>query len=109
LEILESKPSDLGVFWSPNLQIWAYFGVQRFSFGNWSPTLQLWNNFIRYAPKKILWSTQSFEKGISKQNLGTSKKNVFKKDLKLKNWPPYKVYHLFTIVNYEGQAYSLGN
>ncbi|MCK5522919.1 MAG: hypothetical protein KAI83_07275 [Thiomargarita sp.] len=40
----------------------------------WSPTLQLWNNFIRYAPKKILCSTQSVEEDISKQNLGTSQK-----------------------------------
>ncbi|MDM8562108.1 hypothetical protein QUF54_02020 [Candidatus Marithioploca araucensis] len=30
---MESKASALGVFWSPKLQLWAYFGVQRFSFG----------------------------------------------------------------------------
>ncbi len=43
LALLESKPSDLallesnasalGIFWSPTLQLWAFFGVQRFSFG----------------------------------------------------------------------------
>ncbi|MDM8563847.1 hypothetical protein QUF54_10885 [Candidatus Marithioploca araucensis] len=25
--------SALGVFWSPTLQLWVFFGVQRFSFG----------------------------------------------------------------------------
>ncbi|MDM8562416.1 hypothetical protein QUF54_03590 [Candidatus Marithioploca araucensis] len=30
---MESKPLDLDVFWSPNLQLWTYFGVQTFSFG----------------------------------------------------------------------------
>ncbi|MCK5522211.1 MAG: hypothetical protein KAI83_03665 [Thiomargarita sp.] len=28
---MESKSSALGVFWSPTLQLWAFFGVQRFS------------------------------------------------------------------------------
>ncbi|MCK5524597.1 MAG: hypothetical protein KAI83_15815 [Thiomargarita sp.] len=32
--ILESNPLDLDVFWSPNFQIWTFFGVQRFSFGH---------------------------------------------------------------------------
>ncbi|MCK5524296.1 MAG: hypothetical protein KAI83_14280 [Thiomargarita sp.] len=51
---MESKPSDLGVLWSPNLQIWAFCGVQRFSFGRFleynasalgvlrSSNLQIW-------------------------------------------------------------------
>ncbi|MCK5522597.1 MAG: hypothetical protein KAI83_05610 [Thiomargarita sp.] len=30
---LESNASALGVFWSPTLQLWVFFGVQRFSFG----------------------------------------------------------------------------
>jgi hypothetical protein len=30
---LESNPLDLGVFWSPTLQLWAFFGVQTFRFG----------------------------------------------------------------------------
>ncbi|MDM8563574.1 hypothetical protein QUF54_09490 [Candidatus Marithioploca araucensis] len=49
---MESKASALVFFfWSPKLQLWAFFGVQRFSFGRfleskpldlgvfWSPTL----------------------------------------------------------------------
>jgi hypothetical protein len=54
LKQLESNASALGVFWSPTLQLWVFFGIQRFSFGCflesnasalgvfWSPTLQLW-------------------------------------------------------------------
>jgi hypothetical protein len=49
---LESNASALEN-WSPKLQLWAYFGIQRFSFRKleskasalgvfWSPTLQLW-------------------------------------------------------------------
>ncbi|MCK5525319.1 MAG: hypothetical protein KAI83_19500 [Thiomargarita sp.] len=30
---LESKASALDVFWSSTLQLWTFFGVQRFSFG----------------------------------------------------------------------------
>ncbi|MCK5522310.1 MAG: hypothetical protein KAI83_04165 [Thiomargarita sp.] len=30
---MESNASALGVFWSPTLQLWNNFGVQRFSFG----------------------------------------------------------------------------
>jgi hypothetical protein len=33
LVYLESNASALGGFWSPTLQLWAVFGVQRFSFG----------------------------------------------------------------------------
>ncbi|MDM8561788.1 hypothetical protein QUF54_00360 [Candidatus Marithioploca araucensis] len=61
---MESKAEALGVFWSPTLQLWAYFGIQSFSFGRilesnasalgvfWSPKLQLWaffkNKLIKY-------------------------------------------------------------
>ncbi|MCK5522110.1 MAG: hypothetical protein KAI83_03160 [Thiomargarita sp.] len=33
LPFLEFNASALGVFWSTTLQLWAFFGVQRFSFG----------------------------------------------------------------------------
>ncbi|MCK5522760.1 MAG: hypothetical protein KAI83_06455 [Thiomargarita sp.] len=31
--LMEFNASALGVFWSPTHQLWAFFGVQRFSFG----------------------------------------------------------------------------
>jgi hypothetical protein len=33
LHLLESNASALDVFWSSTLQLWTFFGVQRFSFG----------------------------------------------------------------------------
>ncbi|MCK5524855.1 MAG: hypothetical protein KAI83_17145, partial [Thiomargarita sp.] len=64
---MESKPLDLDVYWSSTLQLWAVFGVQRFSFGRllefnasalsvyWSSTLQLWNRGIK-SPNLKVWT-----------------------------------------------------
>jgi hypothetical protein len=41
------ESNALGVFWSPKLQLWVFFGVQRFMEIFWSPTLTLEQFFFQ--------------------------------------------------------------
>ncbi|MCK5525376.1 MAG: hypothetical protein KAI83_19785 [Thiomargarita sp.] len=60
---MESNALALGIFWSPTLQLWVFFGVQRFSFVFYLFTL---DDQVFSLPKTIT-TRIVYKKGLQKK------------------------------------------